>query len=54
MAGMGAMSATRILWGQFLLVLGIALAFVWGATQWTAWRLGHQGELGPPWLMLGH
>ncbi|MFN3945280.1 MAG: conjugal transfer protein TraG [Allosphingosinicella sp.] len=42
------MSATRILWGQVLLVGAIALAFVWGATQWTAWRLGYQSQLGPP------
>jgi type IV secretion system protein VirD4 len=42
------MSGTRILWGQVLLVGAIALLFVWAATQWTAWRLGFQAELGPP------
>nr|WP_205520910.1 conjugal transfer protein TraG [Propylenella binzhouense] len=31
----------------------IALAFVWAATQWTAWRLGFQPQLGPPWFELG-
>jgi len=48
------MTATKILWGQLLAVATIALAFVWGATQWTAWRLGYQPELGRPWFMLGH
>lgn len=42
------MSGTRILWGQVLLVGAIALLFVWAATQWTAWRLGFQPQLGPP------
>ena len=48
------MTATKILWGQLLAVATIALAFVWGATQWTAWRLGYQPELGVPWFMVGH
>jgi type IV secretion system protein VirD4 len=47
------MSATRILWGQILVVCAIALATTWGATQWTAWRLVHQPELGPPWFWVG-
>jgi type IV secretion system protein VirD4 len=42
--------ATKILWGQIFLVSTTALAGVWGATQWTAWRLGYQAELGPPWF----
>jgi type IV secretion system protein VirD4 len=42
------MSGTRILWGQVLLVGAIALLFVWAATQWAAWRLGFQPQLGPP------
>jgi type IV secretion system protein VirD4 len=29
----------RLLWGQSLLVLGLVAAFVWAATEWTAWRL---------------
>jgi len=48
------MSATKILWGQLLVVGLIALAFVWGATQWTAWRLGYQAQLGAPWFELHH
>lgn len=44
------MSATKILWGQITLVFAIVLVTLWGATQWTAWRLGHQAQLGPPWF----
>lgn len=47
------MSATRILWGQILVVFTIVLATTWGATQWTAWRLAFQPELGPAWFRLG-
>jgi type IV secretion system protein VirD4 len=47
------MSATRILWGQIVVVCAIVLATTWGATQWTAWRLAHQPELGPPWMSVG-
>ncbi|WP_027169497.1 conjugal transfer protein TraG [Mesorhizobium sp. WSM3224] len=49
------MPATRILWGQLAAVLLIVLVTTWGATQWTAWRLGFQSQLGDPWLELaGH
>ena len=47
------MPATRILWGAILVVFSIVLATTWGATQWTAWRLGFQSELGPAWFQLG-
>ncbi|KRR02376.1 conjugal transfer protein TraG [Bradyrhizobium valentinum] len=46
------MSATRILWGQVALVLTIVLITMWAATQWTAWRLGFQLQLGQPWFEL--
>ncbi|OJU31302.1 MAG: conjugal transfer protein TraG [Alphaproteobacteria bacterium 65-37] len=46
------MSATKILWGQLTLVFAIVLVTLWGATQWTAWRLGYQAQLGPPWFEL--
>lgn len=49
----GAMSATKILWGQLLFVLLVVLAFVWAATEWTAWCLGFQSQLGPAWFMAG-
>ena len=44
------MSATKILWGQIIIVFLIVLAGVWGATQWTAAALAYQPELGPPWF----
>ena len=44
------MSSTKILWGQILAVVAIVLVTTWAATQWTAWRLGFQAQLGPPWL----
>ncbi|TIU34807.1 MAG: conjugal transfer protein TraG, partial [Mesorhizobium sp.] len=44
------MSATKILWGQILTVFGIVLLTTWTATQWTAWRLGFQAQLGPTWF----
>jgi type IV secretion system protein VirD4 len=45
-------SATRILWGQLLVVFTIVLLTTWGATEWTAWRLAFQPELGAPWFRL--
>src|ERR1700747_2148790 len=47
------MSAARLLWGQILLVSMVVLAFLWAATEWTAWRLGFQPQLGPAWFMIG-
>jgi type IV secretion system protein VirD4 len=44
--------ATKILWGQIFLVSTTALAGVWAATQWTAWRLGFQQALGHPWFLV--
>ena len=44
------MNATKILWGQVLLVSSVVLAFVWAATEWTAWRLAFQPQLGHPWF----
>jgi type IV secretion system protein VirD4 len=46
------MSATKILWGQITTVFLIVLLTTWGATQWTAWRLGFQAQLGTPWFEL--
>lgn len=42
------MSATKILWGQILVVFAIVLASVWSATQWTAVALGHQSPAPTP------
>ena len=44
------MSATKILWGQILVVFTTVLVCVWGATEWVAWRLAFQPELGQPWF----
>ena len=44
------MSATKILWGQISIVFLIVLASVWGGTQWVAFRLGFQPQLGPAWF----
>ena len=46
------MTATKILWGQILTVFAIVLTTTWSATQWTAWRLGFQPQLGTPWFDL--
>ena len=42
------MKGTKIFWGQVLLVGAVVLAFIWAATEWTAWRLAFQPELGAP------
>ncbi|WP_281825008.1 conjugal transfer protein TraG [Jannaschia rubra] len=47
------MQATKILWGQIFAACLTALLFVWASTQWTAWRLGFQTQLGAPWFDLG-
>lgn len=44
------MSGSRVLWGQVAVVLVIVLTAIWCATEWTAWRLGFQGQLGAPWF----
>jgi type IV secretion system protein VirD4 len=46
------MSATKILWGQIIVVFAIVLAAMWAATQWVAWKLGYQPQLGQPWFEL--
>jgi type IV secretion system protein VirD4 len=44
------MNPTKILWLQILFVCATMLGFVWAATQWTAWQLAFQAQLGPPWF----
>ena len=46
------MPATRILWGQIVVAALIVVGTTWGATQWTAWRLGFQHQLGQAWFEL--
>jgi type IV secretion system protein VirD4 len=45
-------AASRVVWGQIVVVFAIVLFAVWMATQWTAWRLGFQPQLGSPWFSL--
>ncbi|WP_321855500.1 conjugal transfer protein TraG [Paraburkholderia tropica] len=44
------MNGTSVLFGQMLTVVGIVVAGMWGATQWTASHLGYQLRLGLPWF----
>ena len=46
-----AMNPTKILWLQVLVVCSTALGFVWAATEWTAWQLAFQPQLGAPWFV---
>ncbi|PVE22741.1 conjugal transfer protein TraG [Microvirga sp. KLBC 81] len=46
------MSATKILWGQILTVFLVILMTTWAATQYVAWSLGFQAQLGKPWFEL--
>ncbi|CAM5612809.1 type IV secretion system protein VirD4 [Aquamicrobium terrae] len=46
------MRGSRILWGQIAVVFTIVLVMTWAATQWVAFRLGFQPQLGDPWLEL--
>ena len=47
------MSATKILWGQIVTVFLIVLVTTWAATQYVAWELGFQAQLGSPWFRVG-
>ena len=46
------MAATKILWGQIITIFLIVLTTTWTATEWVAWRLAFQPELGGPWFHL--
>ncbi|CEG06692.1 Conjugal transfer protein TraG [Afipia felis] len=46
------MSGTKILWGPITVVFLIVLVTTWGATQYVAWSLGYQAQLGHPWFKL--
>lgn len=45
-------SVAKILWGQIVIVCLIVVMMTWAATEWTAWRLGFQPELGRPWFAI--
>jgi type IV secretion system protein VirD4 len=44
------MNGTKVMWAQLALVFLLILAGVWAATEWTAWRLAFQPQLGLPWF----
>ena len=46
------MTPTKLLIGQIVLVFAIVLLGIWCATQWTAYELGYQSRLGPPWFLI--
>lgn len=46
------MSSTKILWSQILTVLLVVVMSIWAATQYVAWRLGFQPQLGLPWHVI--
>ena len=46
------MRGGRILWGQIAVVFTTVLVMTWAATQWVAFRLGFQAQLGNPWFEL--
>ncbi|GGA48758.1 conjugal transfer protein TraG [Pelagibacterium lentulum] len=46
------MAATKILWGQIGVVFLVVLFTSWSATQYVAWSLGYQAQLGAPWFEL--
>ncbi|RQW40597.1 conjugal transfer protein TraG [Novosphingobium sp. LASN5T] len=48
------MTPTRLLIGQIIIVFAIVIVGIWFATQWAAWKLAWQPELGPPWFFVGH
>ena len=44
------MTPTKFLVGQITVVFAVAVGGMWIATQWAAWKLGYQGQLGPAWF----
>lgn len=40
--------------GQVITVFALVLIAMWTATEWPAWRLGFQPELGRPWFEILH
>ena len=46
------MSPTKVLIGQMLVVFGLVIAGLAGATQYVAAHLGYQSQLGAPWFLL--
>lgn len=47
------MSPSKILFGQFIVIICTIVGSTWFATQWAAAELGHQSGLGRPWFVVG-
>jgi type IV secretion system protein VirD4 len=43
---------TKFLIGQIAIVFAVAIGGMWFATEWAAWKLGYQAQLGPAWFTL--
>jgi type IV secretion system protein VirD4 len=48
------MTPTKLLIGQIIIVFSIVIAGIWCATQWAAWKLAGQPELGRPWFIIAN
>ena len=49
------MTPTKFLVGQIAIVFAVAIGGLWFATQWAAWQLGYQAQLGASWFAIaGH
>ncbi len=46
------MTPTRFLVGQIVIVFAVTIGGLWFATQWAAWQLGYQTQLGAPWFSI--
>lgn len=46
------MTPTKFLIGQICVVFAVAIGGVWFATEWAAWHLGFQVQLGTPWFTM--
>ena len=46
------MTPTKLLIVQIVVVFAIVIAGIWFATEWAAWRLAWQPELGLPWFIV--
>jgi type IV secretion system protein VirD4 len=46
------MNGAKVMWAQLTMVFAIIAIGVWTATEWCAWRLAFQPELGSPWLRI--
>jgi type IV secretion system protein VirD4 len=44
------MNATKILWRPVVVLIGLVILFIWTATEWTAFELAFQAQLGRPWF----